>query len=108
MVEKDLHKHVDLGSFLSFLSNCIDIGIDQTLESPHVFTLNVPFKLSNEKNGLENNWYDGYKGNNFHGYKPYEFETNKMGFQKKKRYVAQEQQIRFGTKEQDKGRKIGK
>ncbi len=104
MVEKDLQKLVDLGSFLSFPSNCIDIGIDQTLESLHVSTLNVPFKLGNEKNGLENNWYDGYKSNNFHGYKPYEFQTNKMGFQKQKRYVAQEQQICFGTKEQYEGK----
>jgi hypothetical protein len=104
MVEKDLHKLVDLRSSLSFQSNCIDIGIDQTLKSPHVSTLNVPFKLDNEKNGLENNWYDGYKSNNFHGYKPYEFQTNKMEFQRQKRYVAQEQQIRFGTKEQDEGK----
>jgi hypothetical protein len=91
MAEKDLQKPMDLGCFLSFLSNCVDIGIDQTLKSPHVSTLNVPFKLGNEKNGLENNWYDRYKGNNFHGYKPYEFQTNKMGFQKQKWYVAQEQ-----------------
>jgi hypothetical protein len=53
MVEKDLQKLVDLGYFLSFPFNCIDIGIDQTLESPHISTLNVPFKLGNEKMGLK-------------------------------------------------------